>query len=87
MDFPILIIWMSPFSFLGTSGVFFSFFISFFDEIDVSKQPCLLRHNWDYSVCLCPIKRTPGLYGLSNIVVCSLKMSLSENLNGTHRDN
>ena len=25
----------------------------------------LLRlHIWGYSVCLCPIKRTPGLYGL-----------------------
>ena len=24
----------------------------------------LRRHNWGYSVCLCPIKRAPGLYGL-----------------------
>ena len=22
-------------------------------------------HIWGYSVCLCPIKRTPGLYGLT----------------------
>ena len=25
----------------------------------------LRRHIWGYSVCLCPIKRTPGLYGLT----------------------
>ena len=25
----------------------------------------LWRHTWGYSICLCPIKRTPGLYGLS----------------------
>ena len=24
----------------------------------------LRRHIWGYSVCLCPIKRTQGLYGL-----------------------
>ena len=24
----------------------------------------LRRHIWGYSVCLCPIKRTSGLYGL-----------------------
>ena len=24
----------------------------------------LRRHIWGYSVCLCPIKRMPGLYGL-----------------------
>ena len=22
------------------------------------------RHIWGYSVCLCPIKKTPGLYGI-----------------------
>ena len=37
MDFPILIIWMGPLSFLGESGVFF-IFISCFDEIHVSNQ-------------------------------------------------
>ena len=34
---PILIIWMSPLSFLGESGVFFFIFISYFDD-HVSKQ-------------------------------------------------
>ena len=36
MDFPIIIIWMSPLSFLGALGVIFSFL--FFDENQVSKQ-------------------------------------------------
>ena len=36
MDFSILIIWMSPFSFLGASGVIFYFYFIFFDEIHVS---------------------------------------------------
>ena len=38
-------------------------FISIFDENWVSKQNC---PRWDaafcYSVCLCPMKRTPGSY-------------------------
>ena len=35
MDFPILITWMSPLSFIRSD---FSFFVSFFDEIHASKQ-------------------------------------------------
>ena len=35
MDFPILIIWMSPLSFLGASGAIFHFYII---EVHVSKQ-------------------------------------------------
>ena len=43
-------------------------FVFFFDKIRISKQNNVLRrHIWGYSVCLYPIKRTPGLYGLSNI--------------------
>ena len=34
-------------------------FISFFDEICVSKQN---SPRWDAAFCPCPIKRTPGLY-------------------------
>ena len=37
MEFPILIIWMRPFSFQGESGVKFHF-VAFVDEIPVSKQ-------------------------------------------------
>ena len=29
------------------------------------------RHIWGYSVCLCLIKRTPGLYGLTHLVFSS----------------
>ena len=29
----------------------------------------LRRHIWGYTVCLCPIKRTPGLYELNPIVI------------------
>ena len=49
-------------------------FISVFHEIHVSKQNspqmgrCVLRRRiWGYSVCLCPIKRTPSLYGLKAV--------------------
>ena len=37
MDFPILIVWMSPLPFLGALGVVFHF-VSLFDENKVSKQ-------------------------------------------------
>ena len=66
MDSPILI-WISQVSFIGAAGaIFFSFLIHYFDEIPTDKQN---SPKWDatfcgYSVCLCPIKRTPGLYGL-----------------------
>ena len=32
----------------------------------------LRHHNWGYSVCLCPIKRTPVLYGLTTIYFTSI---------------
>ena len=47
MDFPIFIIWMSPLSFLGALGVIF-IFISYFDEILVSKQN---SPRWDAACC------------------------------------
>ena len=28
----------------------------------------LRRHIWDYAVCLCPTKRTPGLNELSGVL-------------------
>ena len=28
------------------------------------------RHIWGFSVCQCPIKRTPGLHGLSVVGLC-----------------
>ena len=60
-------------------GSNFFIFISFFDENPVSKQK---SPGWDtgfcgvtpggYSVCLCPIKRTTGLYGLTIDAVYSM---------------
>ena len=55
MDFPILIICMSLLSVLGALRVIFHFYFIF----------VLRRHIWGYFVCLCSIKRTPGLYGLN----------------------
>ena len=60
MDFPILIIWISPFSFLGTSGVFFSFLLHFSMKIKIANR---IAPDGGYSVCLCPIKGTPELFG------------------------
>ena len=56
MDFPNLIIWISPLSFLGESGVIFD---SFFDENSESKQN---SPRCDATFC---IKRTPGLNELN----------------------
>ena len=59
----------STFIFRGSVS---DFFISFFDEKQKSKQnspswdAAIRRHIWGYSVCLCPIKRTSGLYGKQN---------------------
>ena len=66
MDLPIVIILMSPLSFLGESGVILKSY-SIFDKIPLSKQyspRVLRRHICGDTVCLCPIKRTPGLNGL-----------------------
>ena len=68
MDFPIIINWVSPLSFLGASEVIFLNSIQFFNENSISK------HNsprWDAAFCgvtsgvimfaYVPIKGTPGL--------------------------
>ena len=54
----------------------FYFFNSFFDEIPVSKQNnprwdgafCGVTSGAKYSVCLCPIQWSPGLYGLIDLL-------------------
>ena len=55
MDFPILIIWMNPLSFLGASGVFFLFLFHFLMKIKIANRKApyrvLRRHIWGYSVC------------------------------------
>ena len=72
MDFPIIINWASPLSFLGVLG--FLIFISFFDEIPPSKQNSpRCDAALGYAVCLCPIKGTPGLNELkyhNNLIKC-----------------
>ena len=59
-------------------------FISFFEENHVRKQN---SPGWDaafcgdtsvgtlYFVCLCPIKRTPGLYGLIILILLQWQVS------------
>ena len=47
MDFPIIIIWVSPLSFLGASGVILKFY-SFF-QLNSSKQTVYPR--WDTTFC------------------------------------
>ena len=54
MDFPIIIIRVSPLSFLGASGVMFEFY-SIFDENSLSKQYTILFAQRifieNYTVC------------------------------------
>ena len=38
MDFPILIIWMSPFSILGASGSIFSFLFHFSMKVKIANR-------------------------------------------------
>ena len=73
MDFPIIIIRVSPLSFVGVSGVILNF-IQFFDKSSLSKQN---SPRWDAAfcgvssgsiVCLCPIKGTPGLNELKIMI-------------------
>ena len=65
MDFPIFIILMSPLSFLRGSWSNVSILFHFSMKITSAKmgRHVLPRHIWGYSVCLCPIKRTPGYLG------------------------
>ena len=61
MNFPIFFIWMSPLQFYGASGVIFHFLIKLISANRIATDGTS-RHICGYSVCLCPIKRTPGLY-------------------------
>ena len=59
MDFPIIIIWVSPLLFLGASGAILKLYS--FLRWKFSKQTEWDAAFWGYSVRLCPIKGTPGL--------------------------
>ena len=67
MDSPIVISWVSPLSFLGVVKLIFDFLSHFSmkflcaNRIVPDGTP---RPIWGYSVCLRPIKGTPGLYEL-----------------------
>ena len=69
MDFPILmilIIWMSPRLFWGIESNF-AFLFHFLMKIMSANRIApdgTPRSMASHSVCLCPIKRTLGLYGL-----------------------
>ena len=70
MDFPILINWVSPFPFLGVSGVLFQFYSilnrnSCKQTVKTLIRPRVLRRLiWVCTVCLGPKNGTAGLYGL-----------------------
>ena len=78
MDFPIIIIRVSPLSLLGASGVIFKFYSIFFfmkilfaNRIAPDGTPrSAASHLGGYSVCLCPIKGTPGLNELTKTDQC-----------------
>ena len=82
MDFPIIIIWVSPLSFLGASGAIVKFY-SFSNENSLSKQKsprCLRRPIWGYSVCLCPLL---GLNELSKTGVYIPFLCFNQNIDTT----
>ena len=73
MDSPIIINWVSPLSFLGVLGVIFNF-LSYFsmkflcaNRIAPDGMPCSAVSHLGLYVCLCPIKRMPVLYELSQV--------------------
>ena len=77
MDFPIIINWMSPLSFLGVLGVFF-FFYSFFYEIPQSKQKTpdgtprsAASHLGLFCLSRGVSRRTPGIPGF-NVIFSSI---------------
>ena len=73
MNFPIHIIWLSPFLFLGESEINFCFYSrDFFDEMHIYKQTVWLKMRCHalqclilgHSVSVCSIYTMLGLYGL-----------------------
>ena len=81
LDLPISIIWESP-VILGESGVLFIYFFfiifQFFDKVPPSKQNSLRLDTAFCGIssgailfCLCPIKRTSGLYDVLHVIAVS----------------
>ena len=71
MDSPIIIIWVSPLSFLGAAGVIlkskFTFRWNFFKQTELPQmgRRDLWRHIVGLTICLCPTEGTPGLNDLN----------------------
>ena len=67
MNLPIIINWVSLFSFLGMLGMIFNFYLIFSMKFLLANRkvpdgtPRSAASHMGYSVCLCPIKGTPGL--------------------------
>ena len=69
MEFPTIINWTSLFPLVG--GVIFHFYSNFnrtfYKQTVNSGDPDQTPHLiWVCTVCICPTKRSPGLYGLSS---------------------
>ena len=75
MDLPTLTSRMSPFPIKGMLGGTFHFFPNFNKPFCKQTVKILIRHCiircliWICTVCLCPIKRMPGLYGLKHLYI------------------
>ena len=70
IEFPSLINWTSPFTFLGLLGCISHFYSNFngtpWEEtlLTIIRRYILQHQIWVCTVCLCPTKRVHGLYGL-----------------------
>ena len=73
MDLPTIINWTNPFPILGVLGVIFPFYSNFGTIFCKQTVETLIRRRvlrrliWVCTVCLCPTKRTLGLYGISTL--------------------
>ena len=71
MNFPNSISRMSLFQILGVLGGIFHFYSNANETFCLQTVMTLIRHGilwrliWVCAVCLCPTKRTVGLYGLT----------------------
>ena len=69
MEFHTVIIWNSPFLFKGVLGGIFHFYSSFYRKLCKQTVETLIRRRilwrliWVCTICLCPTKRTLGIYG------------------------
>ena len=78
MELTTIINWNSPFLFKGMLGGIFHFYSSFNRKLCKQTVETLIRGRilwrliWVCTICLCPTKRTPGIYGLKMQLFCYL---------------